>query len=171
MTSDTQLLAQFVECFTKFDDAEVVACSTDASLLAQLQSRLPARFPRLFEQLLTSYRWSEVHLGRLRLLPSSLGVGLDGFAAELFADRGLTDILLPQGFIQFGRALDGAAYDPICFDTQRQRHGGDCPVVRLDHEAALVGLRVRRVAELAPTFRELVSLIIEDVRERDTHAA
>lgn len=166
MNSDTQLLAQFVASFRKFDDTDVIACTTEVATLAALQSRLSARLPRLFELLLASYRWSKADLGRLCLLPNPSGAIFEGFAAELFADCGLTEVLLPQGFIPFGRATTGAAYDPICFDTRRQRHGGDCPVVRLDHEAALIGQRVRPVAELTPTFRELVTLIIAEASAR-----
>lgn len=171
MNSDTELLALFVQCFAQFDDCEVITVPTDASLLRDLESGLPGRFPRLFEQLLTSYRWSEVDLGRLRLLPNPPGTGFDRFATELFADRGLVEVLLRQGFIPFARAVDCAMYDPICFDTKRQRHGGDCPVVRLSHEAALIRFRTKQVAELAPTFRDLISLIIADARARDSHFA
>jgi hypothetical protein len=39
-------------------------------------------------------------------------------------------------------------------------------VVRLDHEATLIGQLVRTVAELTPAFRELVTLIIADASAR-----
>lgn len=165
MSSDAQLLKQFVECFD-IDDGEVMPLHTDLSLLAPVYAKLPARFPSLFEQLLMSYRWPEVHLRRLRLLPNPSGPGFDAFARELFQDQGLVHVLLAHGFIQFGRAVEGAAYDPICFDSRRRRHGGDCPVVRLNHESALLNSRIKPVKELAPTFRELVSSTIEDVKAR-----
>lgn len=161
MEEDT-LLTKLAGCFVKQDEAGFVACSTEASLLEPLRSRLPARLPRLFERMLTNYRWPEVDLGPLRLLPNPPGSGFDGFAQALFRDRGLAAVLLPEGFVQFARANDGRMYDPICFDTRRARGGGDCPIVRLDHEAALCFSRVKPVAELAPTFRELASRIVQN---------
>ena len=166
MSSDAQLLEQFVKCFDKSEDGEVVPLHTDLSLLAPVYAKLPARFPLLFEQLLMNYRWPEVHLKRFRLLPNLSGPWFDGFARELFQDQGLVDVLLAHGFIQFGRAVDGASYDPICFDSRRRRHGGDCPVVRLNHESALLNTQIKLVTELAPSFRELVSSTIEDVRAK-----
>ena len=166
MSSDTQLLEQFVECFDEFDDDGVVPRHTDLSLLAPFYAKLPARFPSLFEQLLTNYRWPEVHLRRLRLLPNPSGPGFDAFVRGLFQDQGLVDVLLAHGFIQFGRAVDGAIYDPICFDSRRRRRGGDCPVVRLNHESALLNCRIKLVTELAPTFRDLVKGTIEDAQFR-----
>src|SRR5437660_6687990 len=166
MSSDAELLEQFVECFDKFDDGEVVPRHTDLSLLAPVYAKLPARFPPLFEQLLANYRWPEVHLRRLRLLPNPSSPGFEAFARGLFQDQGLVGVLLAHGFIQFGRAVDGAIYDPICFDSQRRRHGGDCPVVRLNHESPLLNSRIKLVTELASTFRDLVNSTIEDVRAK-----
>lgn len=40
--------------------------------------------------------------------------------------------------------------------VERILPSGECPVVHLDHEAALMHQRVEMVAELAPSFLELL---------------
>jgi hypothetical protein len=163
METDVQLLAEFVECFTKYDEGKVFARPTNPALLHSIEARLPAPLPPLFGQLLTNYRWSDIYVDRLKLLSNPPGLGFDGFAAELFQDPELIDILLPGGFVQFARPLDGRTYDPICFDTNRMQADGDCPVVRIDHEDALVLSKLTTIEQLAPSFRDLVLIIISAV--------
>src|SRR5205809_3675330 len=98
MEVDPQLVAQFVECFPKFSGAGIFARPTNPSLLEPIQSRLPASLPPLFEQLLIHYRWSDIYFDNFRFLPNPPGIGFDGFAAELFRDQDLMDVLLPAGF-------------------------------------------------------------------------
>jgi len=62
--------------------------------------------PPLYEQLVLSYRWAEVDLGRVRLL-SNLPPGLKGVAGAIRRDRGLYDALSPAGYLQFGRGPQG----------------------------------------------------------------
>src|SRR5437764_7673986 len=107
MEFDPQLVAQFAECFPKFSGAGIFARPTNPALLAPIRSRLPASFPPLFELLLTHYRWTDIYFDHMRLLPNPAGIGFDGFAAELFHDQNLLDILLPHGFIPFARSVDG----------------------------------------------------------------
>jgi hypothetical protein len=77
--------------------------------------------PPLYEQLVLSYRWAEVDLGRVRLL-SNLPPGLKGVAGAIRRDRGLYDALSPAGYLQFGRGPHGD-YDPVCFDLARRTPG------------------------------------------------
>ncbi|HVY69242.1 MAG TPA: hypothetical protein VHH73_04905 [Verrucomicrobiae bacterium] len=156
MKSIDPLLEKFTTRFDDQDNEGFSGMKSASSLLDSIYTRLPARFPRLFEQLLCTYRWPEIKCANLRLLPNLPGDDFSGFANELFRDRSLIDALLPHGLIPFARAVDGRAYDPICFDTARRRQGGDCPLTRVDHEAALLDNRVRRVMELAPTFHAWV---------------
>jgi len=169
MEFDSQLIVQFVECFPKFSEAGIFARPTNSALLAPIQSQLPAPFPPLFVQLLTRYRWTDVYLDKFRLLSNPAGYGFDGFAAELFSNEEQVNVLLPNGFIPFARSVDGHLYDPICFDTNRTEPDGDCPIVRLDHEAALIDNQIRPVEILAPSFRMFMVLTIAEIESRHTH--
>jgi hypothetical protein len=126
----------------------------------ELYACVPGPLPPLYERLILSYRWTEVDLGRLRLL-ANLPPGLRGLTAAICKDKTLFDTLVPAGFVQFGKGPD-YDYDPICFDLHSRQTDGDCRVVKFDHEDILGDGRLREVCELAPTFRSLMKLVIED---------
>lgn len=150
-----EMLTRFVDALQMRGATEISEVSRSETSLAQLYMRLPGRFPRLFEQFLISYAWSEMELEWLRLLPNSTSADLTEFSNEVFKDKRSADILIAGGFLQFGRGRD-ISYDPVCFDTRRQRHGGDCPVVQIDHEEVICRSRIHIVSELAPSFGDLV---------------
>jgi hypothetical protein len=178
------LLESFVEAFEKLDDLRCTTRQLDpaawalrigksgrdgrrwrprklrtaARVLEPLYAGLPGRFPALYEHLVLSYRWAEVDLGRFRLLANPRSRGLEGLRAEVLRDRGLTERLLPLGYIPFGKGPN-LNYDPVCFDTRR-RGNRDCPVVQIDHEGILSFYRVEVVAELAPSFRALAEGVV-----------
>jgi len=52
-------------------------------------------------------------------------------------------------------------YDPVCFDIKSRKKNGECRIVKIDHEEILCNNRVKLVAELAPSFRELVIRTID----------
>ena len=52
-------------------------------------------------------------------------------------------------------------YDPVCFDIKSRKLGGDCRIVKIDHEEILCNYRVKVVSELAPSFYQLVQQTIE----------
>jgi hypothetical protein len=104
-------------------------------------------------------RWAEIDLGLLGLLANPLGPGLAGLGEQISRDKGMQAILIPNKCLQFGRAPD-LNYDAVCFDWSRRLHDGDCPVVQIDHEEILCNFRFRKVAELAPSFRELMQKVI-----------
>ena len=72
-------------------------------------------------------------------------------------------MLIPAGLIQFGNGPVGD-HDPVCFDTSKRYKDGDYRIVKLDHEEILCNYRLREVAELAPSFKELVIKTIEKVK-------
>ncbi len=47
-------------------------------------------------------------------------------------------------------------YDPVCFDINSRKKNGECRIVKIHHEEILCNNRVKLVAELAPSFRDLV---------------
>jgi hypothetical protein len=181
--SDEQLLERYIATFEKLDEmivnefsmppAEQLAVGvedeygfrrwkpikfeTPEPFLQEIYAELPDqfRFPRLFEQLLLTYRWAVVDLSTYRLLANSPGQDLNGFFQQITNDPGLWEALIPAGFVQFGRGPD-LDYDPVCFDMKSRKQGGDCRIVKIDHEQILCNYRVKIVSELAPSFYELV---------------
>jgi hypothetical protein len=66
--------------------------------------------------------------------------------------------------MQFGQGPD-IDYDPVCFDIKSRTQSGDYRVVKIDHEKILCNYRVKVVAELAPSFEELVLQTIRRASE------
>jgi len=135
-------------------------CVTPASALDSIYQELPARFPRLFEELVLSYRWAEVDLGKYRLLANPPGSDLSGFFQQMSNAPDIWSALLPGGFLPFGKGPD-MDYDPVCFDVKSRKQGGDCRIVKIDHEEILCNHRVNVVSELAPSFHQLVLQTVE----------
>jgi hypothetical protein len=134
-----------------------IKLETPQSFLQEIYAELPDqfRFPPLFEQLLLTYRWAVVDLSTYRLLANPPGQDLNGFFQQITNDPGLWEALIPAGFVQFGRGPD-LDYDPVCFDMKLRKQGGDCRIVKIDHEQILCNYRIKVVAELAPSFYQLV---------------
>ena len=187
--NDEELLATYVATFPKFDDMladefsppaaiqlavesvdqgdqrwKPVRVETPRSHLQEVYAELPGRFPPLFERLLLMYRWAEVDLDTYRLLANPPGDDLNGFFQQMTNDPYLWDALSPAGFLQFGKGPD-LDYDPVCFDIKTCKKGGDCRIVKIDHEEILCHDRVKVVAELAPSFYQLVLQSIEHARK------
>jgi hypothetical protein len=175
------LLAQFISSFEKFDemagnpgiypiigtlalgepnDYGHVAwrprrTEPQASLLEALYSRLPAKFPPLFERLLLTFRWAEVSLDSYSLMANPPGPDFEEFFREISRDPGLWEALIPAGYIRFGKGPD-MDYDPVCFDMNSRKKSREMRVVKIDHEEILCNYRIKVVAELAPSFEALV---------------
>ena len=127
----------------------------EAPWIASLESRLPRPFPPSFRSLVCRYTFPALELGPLHLFANTGDLtGDEELAARVFADRGLSEVLLPKGYVQIGQD-SSVSYDPICFDT-RHRRGGEYPLVHLDHEAALLRGKVRVVRPLADSFLHFI---------------
>ena len=148
---DDKLLAQFVE---RFEPPAIRVDAGDATALDHIYQQLPARLPKLYERLLLTFLWDDVELPSLLLLGNP---GLDELLTSLLYDPYLTETLLPNGFISFGRA-PGGGYDPICFNTRARAGRYDCQIVRMDHEDILCNSRLRIREIVAPSFRALIQL-------------
>jgi len=121
-----------------------------------LEARLPGRLPRSYKSFVTRYLFPPFEVGPVKLFANTgteLPEGLE-LAQAVFHDRHLCAPLLAAGLVQFGRAA--SSYDPVCFDLNRRANSGECPVIHVDHEEALVNQRVEVVAELAASFLVLV---------------
>ncbi len=168
--ADQALLDEFVAAFAFNAEVDAydehgqplpppVACATDAHELEPLYALLPGRFPPLYEQLILSYRWPPVELPYFVLLPNPPGRTLDGLLAQMRRDNGLWTTLLPNGCVPFGKA-GGGHYDPICFDIRHRQKDGDCPLVRVEHEAILCFDRIGETFIVATSFRDLVETFV-----------
>jgi hypothetical protein len=135
-----------------------VEVSTDRGSLGPIYSKLPAKFPHLYELLVLSYRWAEVDLRVFTLMANPPGPSLNRL---LERDPHLWGFLLKRGFIQFGKG-PGGDYDPVCFDFgSRKKKGRDFRIVKIDHEEILCYERLKVSKELAPSFEELVRATIK----------
>lgn len=143
--------------FKKWQPARI---TTDESALNSFYAELPMRLPRLFEELMLSYRWAEVDLDSYRLVANPPGPDLSGLLSKMMCDSNLWEALIPAGFIQFGKG-PGLDYDPVCFDTRSQSKSGDYCIVKIDHEGVLCNYRIKIVDELALSFEQLVINTIE----------
>jgi hypothetical protein len=137
-----------------------IKVSSELSWLEPIYSKLPARFPPLYERLVLSYRWAEVHLQSYRLLANPPGPDLSALLEQMSKDSFLWKNLLEAGFIQFGKG-PGLDYDPVCFDVSSRKKNRDCKIVKIDHEQILCHERVRIIAELAPSFEQLMLRTID----------
>ncbi len=137
-----------------------VRMETNTRHLEPLYSKLPARFPRLFESLALTYRWAEVDLNFHRLLPNPPGEDFEGLFAAMAKDRFLWEPLIDAGYIRFAMGPD-IDYDPVCFDISSRKKNRDYRIVKIDHEEILCNNRIKVVAELAPSFQQLVENTIE----------
>jgi len=191
--TERDLLEQFVATFAKLDDLSSsreldpfawelrvdepdedgriewrpAKTTTDYELLDPLYAKLPARFPPLYEGLVLSYRWAQVYLPSFSLLANPPGPDLSFLLKEITRDKGLWESLAPSGYIQFGRGPD-MDYDPVCFDIKSRTKRKDYRIVKIDHEEILCNYRVKVVAELAPSFEQLVRQTIESARTLPT---
>jgi hypothetical protein len=178
MIADDLLLERFIASFEKLDEMMVsdpveqelatgdrdqygwerwrpIKVQTESCLLDPIYSTVPGRFPPLYERLVLSYRWAEVDLQSYRLMANPPGFGFDALLREMSSDPIMWNCLSEAGYIQFGKGPD-VDYDAICFDITARRQNNDCRIVKIDHEQILCKNRVRIVAELAPSFEQLV---------------
>jgi hypothetical protein len=190
-SADQQLISQFVLTFNRLSDClahevdpdhfhsalaveeldehgfwywKPIRIDTHRACLDSIYAKLPARFPSLYEQLVLSYRWAEVDLRIFTLLANPPGEDLEPLLEQIHRDKHLAKVLEVNGFVRFGKGPD-IDYDPVCFDLRHRHHDGDFRIVKLDHEEILCHSRIREVAELASSFRDLVLKTIETAKD------
>ncbi len=191
---DDDLLARFVATFGQLDDLicmpsnpapralatsatddwdswqwdrwQPAALETGRQQLEPLYQRVPGPFPALYERLVLSYRWLDVHLRTVMLHGNPPGPGLDGLASAILGDAVLINTLLPAGLIPFGKVSDGG-YDPMCFDLNARRRG-DCRIIQVEHESVLCHDRIGETWVRYTSFRELVCDTI-DLAQAERH--
>jgi hypothetical protein len=185
-TDADKIIERYVSCFSKFDDMTALGrmepveaelpsetpdeygrlhwkplkIETAVTDLQPIYAQLPAHFPPLYETLVLSYRWAEVDLKTYRLVANPLSAGLERLLNQMTGDTGLTEMLLPAGYIQFAKGPD-VDYDPVCFDLNSKKKAGEFATVKIDHEEILCNYRLKVVAKLAASFEELIQDTID----------
>jgi hypothetical protein len=138
--------------------------STALSALDGVYSKLPGKFPPLYERMVLTYRWHRSEVGDFDIFGSPPGPALDGLLSEILRDSNLSEMCLPNGFIQFGSGPDDS-YDPLCFDLSRKTAQEDFAIVRLDHERILCNRKIKIVRTVAQSFESLVRDIVSKSAE------
>ncbi|MFY0564748.1 SMI1/KNR4 family protein [Archangium lansingense] len=125
---------------------------TEAEVRA-LEKQFGAEFPPLFRAFLTTRFVMDLGGGGVRLpaLPSDAPLG------ELQSMLEAWSPLHEAGYLAFAHDTNDAG--PLCFDTQRRREDGDCPVVLIDHELA------GDIVHGEPPFREKLEQIAQPAFE------
>ena len=119
-----------------------------------LQERLSGALPPSFLSLIRRHLFPAFRVGEVFLFANTGAGAANELVDEIFLDQALSRVLLDHAFVQLGRFRD--RYDPVCFDLSARRGGGECPVVVLDHEAALVGGRAVVTHRLADSFLAVI---------------
>jgi hypothetical protein len=105
---------------------------------------------RFFNKLLELYH----------LLPNPPGEDLGGLFAAMSKDPFMWKCLIEAGYIRFAMGPD-IDYDPVCFDISARKKNRDYRIVKIDHEEILCNNRIKVVAELAPSFQQLIENTIQ----------
>lgn len=118
--------------------------------VADIESRLPQKFPVVFRSLIERYRFADFEVGPIMFFANTGEALFKDLSTNAFRDKGLFPTLHKNGFLEFGKR-SGGWYDPICFDMKRRKQD-DAPVVQLDHEEILIHSRIRVVNEISTSF-------------------
>jgi hypothetical protein len=132
-----------------------IARSSRVNWIQPLEARLPARFPRSFRSLLERYEYPAFAIGPIVLFANTAEGVANELREEIWRDRGLSEMLIPNGFLQFGRPATGS-YNPICFEAGGQTGSQEYAIVRLDHEEILCNLRIRVTERVGRSFYDFV---------------
>ncbi len=134
------------------------AIKTERSALTAIYDYTPGNLPPLYERLILSWRGLEVFLHRIQLLANPPDPDLNGLKWNIFRDSVLTSHLIPNGFVPFACYSDNGihSYDPVCFDLNRRRPDGDCPIRRFEHEAMLSFDHIGESWQLWPSCRAMM---------------
>ena len=135
-----------------------IRAEDNVSRLRDLEEKLPKRLPESFASLLSRYSFPAFDV---------LGISFFAWDSDSSAyiieasvpKNSLSEFLIPAGYVQIGRP-DRVNFDAICFDLNSYRQDREYRLVRIDHEDILVNFKVRVIAELWPSFVELIQAAV-----------
>jgi hypothetical protein len=128
----------------------------NATRIAALAARLPARLPPSFHYFVSNYSFPAFEIGGLMLFANTGGHTPWELSERIFADPHMSRVLLNAGLIQIGNPLF-YNYDPVCFDITSAKR--EFAIVQLDHEVALQSGRIKVVKQIAPSFIDFATAI------------
>ena len=115
-------------------------------------SKLPAPLPRSYEAFLRAYRFPSFDLSDIEFYSNQGDSSEQALVIASLSDPVLSRVCLSNLLVAVGRPVDGA-YDPVCFDLRAR--GREAPLVRVDHEKALIEDRAVVICEVLPSFLHL----------------
>ncbi len=100
----------------------------------------------LFFDFISNYNFESFEIGDICFFAT------DELKDEIFKDKIISQALLKEGFLQFGRSA--YSYDPICFNLRSTK---EAPIIWLDHEKILCNSQIKIVKIIANSFEEFIS--------------
>jgi hypothetical protein len=131
----------------------------------EAQKRLPFALPGCFSILVRNYVFTGFEISRFHHYDNYDGNEDWCWHIALGKDPIIFNVCNRYHFLPVGQPEQGN-YDRICLDINRI-HKGDCPVVQLDHEMILQREKIKIVAELAPSYNNLVTRVLGAYRQLD----
>jgi hypothetical protein len=115
------------------------------------EEHLTFRLRRSYDSLVGRHRFEPFERGGLRLF-ENIGDGSgEDFVVAAPSDPLLSTTLTTAGLLQIGR-LDTGYYDHVCVDGRQIEDRRECPLVLLDHEAALPFERIVVIRQIDKSF-------------------
>jgi hypothetical protein len=136
-----------------------------APWIDQAQERLPFRLPSCFTDFVCHYVFADFEISRLHHYDNYGGNEYWCWQVAIFRDKPIFEICTAHLFLPIGQPEDGN-YDRVCLDLNRLK-SDDCPVVQLDHEAILLNEKIEIVAELAPSYKQLITNVLASYYQLD----
>lgn len=112
-------------------------------------------YPKLFRELVVCHAFISFVVRGVRVYSNVKG---EEYSLEdLLADKILTQSLVSNGFMPFGRPATGS-YDRICFDVRATEELDDAPVVIMEHEAILTHNTIPKPKRLGAGLMDLFNV-------------
>lgn len=128
------IVDKFVERL-KQQNVEIQAFS-EISWVDGIVNRLPTKLPPSFFSLISRYVFDGFGVDDIWFYANRGEKTWEDLSQAIFRDQTIFRVTTSNGFIHFARSSEGS-YDPLCFDIRHRNNSGECPIVRLDHEAIL----------------------------------
>jgi len=129
--------------------------------ISPLEKKLPRKFPPSYFSLISRYTFPAFEFGPIFLFGNTGEKIRWELHHRIFQDEFMSRILFANGFLKIGQPEE-PAYDPICFDMQREKEG---PLVQIDHEGILLKSEIRITENIADSFVTFLEDTIEEMRK------
>lgn len=151
--STLESLISHLEPVDDFEPHFIERSEASASALETLYQTIPLRFPALFEQMLVTYRWSNVGTDIFKIHDNPPGEDLSGFLASISLDHILFQGCLEHKLLILGKMLH--SYNPVCFNCSASSASSSA-IVEVDHESILTpGRKLKIENTIAKDFESL----------------